>query len=175
MIPPEVLNSKSLISLLYKIDQDLSERTRAKHCPFAGVHCIAPITSESLGVGPRIFKRCLRFDSVCAAVVRVAVVVCCRLRFVFGIAGFTGRLCCCCSAPFARDKNLRSQWSVLKRFAAYGVQPSSAGNTTFENFFLRVSATGACPDTCCSRSIRISFPEHYCCVFAPSTVETRRL
>ena len=175
MIPPEVLNSKSLFSLLHKIDQDLTERTRAKRCPFAGVHCTMPITNESLWVGPRILKRRLRFDLACAAAVRVAVAVCCRLRFVFGVAGFTGRLCCCWSGPFARDKNLWSRWGILRRFEAYGVQPSSAGNTTFENFLLRVSATGDCPDTCCPRSIRISFPEHYCHAFTQSMVDTRSL
>ena len=36
MIPPEVLNSKSLFSLLYKLDQDFAEGTKAKRCPFCG-------------------------------------------------------------------------------------------------------------------------------------------
>jgi len=36
MIPLEVLNSKSLFSLLYKIDQDFAEDTKAKRCPFCG-------------------------------------------------------------------------------------------------------------------------------------------
>jgi hypothetical protein len=91
MIPPEVLNSKSLFSLLYKIDQDFAERTKAKRCPFAGVRCITLITSESLEAAPRIFKRHLKFDSACAAVVPVVVAVCCHPRFVFGIDGFIGR------------------------------------------------------------------------------------
>lgn len=41
MIPPEVLHRQSLFSLLYKIDQDLAERARARRCPFCGgrLHC----------------------------------------------------------------------------------------------------------------------------------------
>ena len=69
MIPLEVLKSQSLLSLLYMIDHEIWERTRAKNCPFAGVRCIVPITSESLGVAPRIYKRHLKFDSACAAAV----------------------------------------------------------------------------------------------------------
>ena len=91
MIPPEILNSKSLFSLLYKIDQDLAERTRVKGCPFAGVRCIAPITRENLEVGPEILKRFLRFALAFAAAVRAVGAVFCRHRFVFGIGEFTGR------------------------------------------------------------------------------------
>ena len=36
MIPAEILQRKSLFALLYKIDFDLAETTRAKPCPFAG-------------------------------------------------------------------------------------------------------------------------------------------
>jgi len=146
MIPLKVLKSQSLFSLLYMIDHDLCEHARAKNCPFVGALFITPITSESLGVGPRIYKRHLKFDSACAAAVPGAVVACCHLRFGFGIAGFTGRRCCCWSAPFARDKNPRLPWSVLKQFVDYGVQPSNAGNTTFENFLFRAFGTGDCPD-----------------------------
>lgn len=175
MIPLEVLNRKSLFSLLFKIDQDLAERTRAKRCPFAGVHCMTPITRESLGADPLIFKRHLRFDSVYAAVVPVVVAVCCHLRFVSGIAGFTGRLCFYWSVRFARDKNLRSPWSTLSRFAAYGVQPLIAGNATLKNFLFRVTVTGACPDVFLPRSILMSCPERYCRVFTQSMVESRQL
>ena len=149
MIPPKVLKSKSLFSLLYMIDHDLSELTRAKNCPFVGVRCITPTTNESLVVAPLIFKRRLRFDSAFAAVVRAAVDVCCRLRFGFGIAESTGRLCYFWSVPFARDKNPQLRWNVSRLFAGYGVQPSTAGNTTFENFLFRTSATGDCPDGYC--------------------------
>ena len=107
MIPPEVLYGKSLFSLLYKIDQNFAERTKAKRCPFAGVRCITPIISESLGVGPLNLKKLLRFDLACAAAVRVAVAVYCHHRFVFGVVGwYTGRRCCCWSVPFVRDKTL---------------------------------------------------------------------
>ena len=95
MIPLEVLNRKSLFSLLYKIDLDLAERTRARRCPYAGVRCIAPITPESLGVGPLILTRLLRFASACAVAGGVADTGCYRHRYVSGGAGFTGRLCCC--------------------------------------------------------------------------------
>jgi len=46
MVPLKVLNRKSLFSLLYKIDQDLAERTRAKRCPFAGVHYIRRVRTR---------------------------------------------------------------------------------------------------------------------------------
>ena len=106
MILPEVLKRKSLFALLCKIDQDLAERTKANRCPFAGVHCITPITSESLGVGPQNLKKLLRFNSVCAAVVQVTVAVYCHPQFVFGIVGYTGRRFCCWSVHFVRDKSL---------------------------------------------------------------------
>ena len=48
MIPPEVLTRKSLFSLLYKIDQDLSEQTRIKGCPIAGGRFTVRIISASL-------------------------------------------------------------------------------------------------------------------------------
>ena len=138
MILPEVLNRKSLFSLLYQIDQDLAERTKAQGCPFAGVRCIAPIMSASLGAGPRILKRLLRFALACA------VAVCCRYRFGFGIGGFPGRRCYCGAVPCVRDKTQLSPWSDSK---GYGVQRSSAGNATFKTFLPRAPATGACPVT----------------------------
>ena len=162
MITLKVLKSQSLFSLLYMIDQDLAERTKSNRCPFAGVHCITPTINESLEVGLRIFKRRLRFDSAFAAAVRTVVDVCCRLLFGFGIAEFTGRLCYCWSVPFARDKNPQLQWNVSRLFAEYGVQPSSAGNTTFENFLFRTCATGDCPDGCFPPLIRTNCPGHYC-------------
>ena len=165
MIPLEVLKSQSLFSLLYMIDRELCERTRAKNCPFAGVHCIAPITSESLGVGPRIYKRHLKFDSACAVAVPDAVAVFSRPRFGFGIAGFTGRRCCCWSAPFARDRNPRLPWSVSRDFAKYGGQPSNAGNITFENFLFRAFVTGDCPDVFFLPLIHSNCPEHCYPVF----------
>ncbi len=161
MIPLQVLKSQSIFSLLYIIDHDLCERTRGKNCPFAGVHCIAPITSESLVVALRIYKRHLKFDSACAAAVPDAVAVFSRLRFVFGIAGFTGRRCCCWSVPFARDRNPRLRWSVSRHFVKCGVQPSNAGNITFENFLFRAFVTGDCPDVFCLPSIHSNCPGHY--------------
>lgn len=175
MIPPEVLNRKSLFSLLYKIDQDLAELTRVRRCPFAGVRCIAPITDESLGVGPRIFKRLLRFASACVAAVPVAAAACCRLRFDFGIAGFTGPLCCYWSVPFARDKPRSSPWSASRRFAGYGVQPSSAGNATLEIFLPRASVIGACLGTCCLRSHQTGCRGPFWRVFTlPAAIPRRR-
>ncbi len=147
MIPPEVLNCKSLFSLLYKIDQDLFERTKAKGCPSAGVRCTAPITYESLEVGPLILKRLLRFVLACVAAVRVADGVCCRHRCVFGGVGFTGHLCCCWSVPFDRVKIRSSPLSDSSHSAGYGVQRSSVGSATFETFLPRASNTGDCPGT----------------------------
>lgn len=57
MIAPELLQRKSLFSLLYLIDLDLAEQSRAKGCPFAGVRCIAPVIGASLGAAPRICPR----------------------------------------------------------------------------------------------------------------------
>ncbi len=146
MIPPEILNRKSLFSLLYRIDEDLSERTRVQGCPFAGVRYIVPTTCESLEVGPLILKKLLKFALACAAAVPVVGAVCCRHRCVFGAAGFTGRLCCCWSVPFVKGEIPLLPWNISRRFAGYGVQPSSAGNATFETFLPRVSNTGAWAD-----------------------------
>jgi hypothetical protein len=38
MIPLEILNCQPLFSFLYKIDLDLAEQARARHCPIAGGH-----------------------------------------------------------------------------------------------------------------------------------------
>lgn len=173
MISLKVLKSQSLFSLLYMIDHDLSEHTRAKNCPFAGVHCITPTTNESLEVGPQIFKRRLRLDSAFAAEVRAAVDVCCRLRFGFGIAESTGRLCYFWSVPFARDKNPQLLWSVSRLFAGYGVQPSSVGGTIFESFLRKAPAIDACPDVCCLPSILSNCPVP-CCPVLTQPVDLRR-
>jgi hypothetical protein len=61
MIPPEILQRKSLFALLYKLDMDLAESFRVKRCPTAGVHYIAPAMSASLVVGPRIWTRLMGF------------------------------------------------------------------------------------------------------------------
>jgi hypothetical protein len=60
MIPPEILQRKSLFLLLHQIDLDLAETTRAKQCPFAGGLCITPPTSVNLGEAPLIFPRFTR-------------------------------------------------------------------------------------------------------------------
>ena len=106
MISLKVLKNQSLFSLLYNIDQDFAERTKANRCPFAGVHFITLITSESLEVAPRNLKRHLRFNLACVAAVQVAVAGCCHPRFVFGIVEYTGRRFCCWSVLFVRDKSL---------------------------------------------------------------------
>ena len=147
MIPPEVLNSKSLFTLLYKIDLDLTEQTRVRGCPSVGVLCIARITGESLGVGPLILKRFLKFALACAAAGQVVVGVCCHRLYVFGVAGFTGPLCCFWSVPFAREPVRSSLWSGSSRFAGYGAQRSIDGNDTSEIFLSKAAATVACPGT----------------------------
>lgn len=90
MILPEVIQRKSLFSLLYKIDEALCEQTRVRGCPFAGGHCTVPTTSESLEVGPLTFVRLLSFASACAAVQMDAGAGYCRHRCGFGAAGSTG-------------------------------------------------------------------------------------
>lgn len=92
MIPLEILKHKSLFSLLYQIDLDLSEQTRAQGCPSAGVHCIAPTTCESLGVGPLTCQRRSNSDSACAAAAKAAGAGYCRHRCDSGADGFTGHL-----------------------------------------------------------------------------------
>jgi hypothetical protein len=92
MIPLEILNSKSLFSLLYKIDLQLAEQTRVRRCPFAGGRCDMRIMRESLGVALLIWMRHLRFVIACAAVVKAAGVVFFHHRSDFGNVGYTGRL-----------------------------------------------------------------------------------
>ena len=147
MIQPEVLRRKSLFSLLYKIDLDLCEQTRTRGCPIAGVRCIAPTTSESLGVGPLIFARLLRFASACAAVHLDAGAGYCRRRFGSGSAGSTGHRWCCWSVPFGRDKIRTSPLSGSRAFAGYGALPSSAGCGALKSFSPTASTTGDCPVT----------------------------
>ena len=146
MIPPEVLNRKSLFSLLYKIDQDLAEQTRARGCPSAGVRCIAPITCESLGVGPLIWKRHLRYASVCAAVGRVAVAGSCHHRFGSGTAGSTGLPWYCWLALCAKGTRF-TPWNDSRRFAGYGDPPSIVGRNTSGISLPKASATGVCAVT----------------------------
>ncbi len=67
MILPEVIQSKSLFSLLYQIDKDLCEQMRVRRCPIAGGRFIAPITSESLVVAPVVLARLSWFALACAA------------------------------------------------------------------------------------------------------------
>ena len=146
MIPPEVLNHKALFSLLYRIDQDLAERTRAQRCPSAGVHYTAPTTRESLEVGPRICKRPLRFASACAAAGRVAVVASCRRRFGSGAAGSTGRRCCCWLVLCAKGTQ-SLPLSGSRPCAACGDPPSTVGRSTSVISLPRASATGVCSVT----------------------------
>lgn len=147
MIPPEVLNRKALFSLLYKIDQDLAERTRVQGCPFAGVRCIALIISESLGVDLLILPRLLKFVSVYAAADPAADAVYYRHRCGFGAAGFIGHQFFCWSAHFARDKIQRSPWSGSKDYVVYGGPLSNVGNATSKSFLSTASATGVWSDT----------------------------
>lgn len=156
MIPLEVLNRKSLFSLLYKIDLDLAEQARAGNCPIAGVLCIAPITLESLEVGPLILKRLLTFALACAAVGRVVAGGCCRLQCVFGAAVSIGRRCCCWSARCARGKTPPLLCSGSRRFAGCGDQLSTDGEATLEIFLPKAAVTGACPGILCRRLPKIN-------------------
>lgn len=146
MIPPEVLKHKSLFSLLYRIDQDLAERTRAQRCPSAGVHCTAPTICESLEVGPGIWKRHLRFASVYAAVSRVAAAGCCHRRFASGAAESTGLPCCCWLALFGKAIRF-TPLSDSRPFAGCGDPPLTVGRNTSGISLPRASATGVCSVT----------------------------
>lgn len=156
MIPLEVLNRKSLFSLLYKIDLDLAEQARAGNCPIAGVLCIAPITLESLEVGPLILKRLSKFALACAAVGRVVAGGCCRLQCVFGAAVSIGLRCCCWSARCARGKTPLLLCSGSRRFAGCGDQLSTDGEATLEIFLPKAAVTGACPGILCRRLPKIN-------------------
>jgi len=147
MIPPDVLNRKSLFSLLYKIDQDLAERTRSKGCPFAGGRCIAPIIGESLGAVLLNLKRFLIFVLACAADVLGAGAGCFRHRYDSGVAGFTGHRCCFWPVPFVRCSTRPSPWSGSRHVTVYGVQPSTVGNATFATFLPKASAIDDWPGT----------------------------
>jgi hypothetical protein len=160
MIPPEILQSKSLFSLLYKIDQDLAERTRARHCPFAGVRCIAPIISESHEVGPLILPRLLRFVSACAVADRTAGAVCCRHRLGSGAAGFTGHPWCFWSPLFAKAKILRSPWNVSRGYADCGDRRSNDGSVGSKIFSPKVTVTKACVVFCCPGLLRTRVQGH---------------
>ena len=147
MILPELIQRKSLFSLLYKIDQDLCEQTRACGCPIAGVRCTAPTTCESLEVGPLIFARRMRSASAYAAVRLDAVAGYYRHRFGSGHVGSTGHRWCCWSAPFGRGTIRTLPLSDSRVFAGYGVLPSSAGCVTLKSFSSTASTTGACAAT----------------------------
>lgn len=147
MIPLEILNRKSLFSLLHKIDLELAEKARVRLCPFAGVRCIMPTIGESLGAALLILMRFLRFVIVCAAAVKVAGVVSFLHRFGFGNAEFTGHLYCLSSRLFAKGAIRTIPWNSSRAFVGYGVQPSTVGNTTFEHSFPRASLIGVWPDT----------------------------
>jgi len=153
MISPEVLNHKSLFSLLLRIDQDLAERTRAQRCPSVGGRCIAPTTCENLEVVPRNWKRRLRSASVCAAVGRGAVVGFCHRRFGSGAAGFTGHPCYCWSVPCAKA-TLSLPSSDSRRFAGCGDLPSTVGRSISEISLPKALGTGVCWDTYCHRPSR---------------------
>lgn len=147
MIPPDILNRKSLFSLLHKIDLELAEQTRCRRCPIAGDRCTMPTIRANLEGVPLIWMRRSRFASACAAVGTVAGVGYCRHRCVFGIAGYTGRRSCCWSAHCVRGGTRERRWSGSKGFAAPGGPPSTVGCATFETFSHRVLTTVACPDT----------------------------
>jgi len=142
MISPDVLDHKPLFSLLYKIDQDLAERTRAQGCPSAGVHCTTPTTRESLEVDLRIWKRHLRFASVCAAVGRVAVAGSCHHRFGSGTAGFTGLPWYCWLVLCAKGTRF-TPLNDSRGFAGYGDPPSTVGRNTSGISLPKASVTGA--------------------------------
>ena len=159
MIPLKILNRNSLFSLLHKIDLNLAEQTRVRRCPFAGGRCITPTMCASLEAALLILMRHLRFVIACAAAVKGAGVACCRHRFDFGSAVFTGRLFCLSSPPFDKDAIRSIPWNSSKAFAGYGVRPSTVGSTTFEPFFPTAFLIGVWPDTSSHRSVASIYPK----------------
>ena len=146
MIPPDILNRKSLYSLLYKIDFEIAEQTRVRRCPIAGGRCTMPTILESLGAALLIFMRHMRFALACVVVEKVAGAVFCHPRFGFGSAGCTGRRCCSLPPPFAKEEARTIPWRSSNLFSVYGVPPSTAGYIIFGSFSPRASVTGILPD-----------------------------
>jgi len=171
MIPLDVLKFNSLFSLLYKIDLQFAEQTKAKHCPFAGGHCIMPTTRESLEVALLICQRFLRCDSVCAALFHHVVAESCHLRSDFGNERYIGRPFCSLLPPFAREETRMPLLSNSIDFAAYGAPLSSAGKNISGIFFPKASTTGDYPDGLCPRSSRTSCPGH-CWSVLPRSSQT---
>ena len=61
MLSPDILQRKSLFTLLHQIDIDLAEGVRLNRCPTVGGLCIMADTCVSLGEVPRILTRLSRF------------------------------------------------------------------------------------------------------------------
>jgi hypothetical protein len=57
MVQPEVLQRKSLFSLLHTLDVELAEHTRDQRCPTVGGRCIVAAMNASLVAVPAIFRR----------------------------------------------------------------------------------------------------------------------
>ena len=98
MIPPEILNRKSLFSLLHKIDFEIAEQARARGCPIVGGRCIMPTTRESQGAVLLIWMRHLRSAIAYVAAVKAAGVVFSHHRFVLAAPGILG------AGPFYRHR-----------------------------------------------------------------------
>ena len=147
MIPPEILNRKSLFSLLHKLDFEIAEQTRVRRCPIAGDRCTTPTMHESLGAVLLIWMRHLKFAIACAAVVKAADAVSFRHRFGSGGAGYTGHRCYLSPPPVDRDEIRIGLWSNSKAFSVYGAPPLIVGNTIFEGSLPRALPTGVWPGT----------------------------
>jgi len=61
MISPEILQRKSLFTLLHQIDVDIAESVRFNRCPTVGVLYITLYICVSLGEVPLILARLTRF------------------------------------------------------------------------------------------------------------------
>ncbi len=90
MIPPEILNRKSLFSILHNIDFEMTEQVRIQGCPIVGGRCIPPTIRESQKAVLLIFLRHLRFAIVCAAAVKAAGAACAPIGSVLGTPGILG-------------------------------------------------------------------------------------
>ena len=149
MIPPEILQRKSLFALLHQIDFDLAESVHAKPCPFAGGPCITRATSVSLAAAPLICLRLTRCASVFAAGSPAAGAGCCRHRCSSGAGGFTGRRCFGSSPRCARVAPAATPYVVCKRSSGSRGQPLPDGAVTSESSLptagtFKVSAGGFC-------------------------------
>ena len=148
MIPPEILNRKSLFSLLHKIDFEIAEQARARGCPIVGgpLH-YANYPRKPRGGPPDLDEAFeIRYSLCCGREGCRRRVLPPSVRFL-AAPGILGRRSFLSPPPFGKDEIRTSPWNSSKAFSVYGVPPSTDGNIIFESSFPRALLTDVWPDT----------------------------